>query len=366
MKPNIFEIATKELSQDAFITWLLKWADDSCKNLDEDLHQCGKEFVSALIKKQNPNFSESINKVEAGRQWENIDVWAEVNDKYFIIIEDKINSSEHSDQLKRYKEIAEKWCQENNKEKPICIYLKTGNECEANLKKIKEKGYSIFSRKDFIDLFNKFEQIKNNIFVDFRDRMSQIEDLTNRYKVEKISEWKDPKCDEYKYFEWQGFYMAIETKIENKGWFYVDNPNGGFLCFLLTWGLYCERYPIYIQLEEKKLCFKISTDPRHVDLPEGEKRKIRRETRNEFCSILIEKAKQKGYNEIRKPDMSGNGSYMTIAIVEQKDWLGADEDIVNVDKVVENLKKYLAFLREFVIEYNEEIEKGFMIKYNKK
>ena len=85
-KPNIFEIATKELSQDAFITWLLKWADDSCKNLDEDLHQCGKEFVSTLIKKQNPNFSESINKVEAGRQWENIDVWAEVNDKYFIII----------------------------------------------------------------------------------------------------------------------------------------------------------------------------------------------------------------------------------------------------------------------------------------
>ena len=42
------------------------------------------------------------------------------------------------------------------------------------------------------------------------------------------------------------------------------------------------------------------------------------------------------------------------------------ELLVNVDKVVENLKKYLAFLREFVIEYNEEIEKGFMIKYNKK
>jgi len=81
-------------------------------------------------------------------------------------------------------------------------------------------------------------------------------------------------------------------------------------------------------------------------------KKIRRETRNEFCSKLIQKAKQKGYNEIRKPDMSGNGSCMTFAVVEQKDWLGADEDIVNVDKVVENLKKYLAFLREFVAEYS--------------
>ena len=369
-RPNIFEIATKELSQDAFITWLLMWANDSYKATDEDLHQCGKEFVSTLIKKQYPDFSESINKVEAGRQWKKIDVWAKVNDKYLIIIEDKTNSREHSKQLEKYKKTAEKWCQEHNKEKPICIYLKTGNECKASLEKIEEEEYSIFDRKDFINLLNKFGQIKNNIFSDFYKRMLQIEKLTNRYKDKQISDWKDSKkdskCDECKYYAWQGFYMAIETKIENKGWFYVDNPNGGFLCFLLTWGLYCERYPIYIQLEEKKLCFKISTDPRHVDLPEGEKRKIRRETRNEFCSILIEKAKQKGYNEIRKPDMSGNGSYMTIAIVEQKDWLGADEDIVNVDKVVENLKKYLAFLREFVIEYNEEIEKGFMIKYNKK
>ena len=152
-KPNIFEIATKELSQDAFITWLLKWADDSCKNLDEDLHQCGKEFVSTLIKKQNPNFSESINKVKAKRQKEKIDVWTEVNDKYLIIIEDKINGGQHSDQLKRYKEIAEEWCQEHNKEKPICIYLKTGNESEKSFKIAEEKGYSIFNRKDFIDLF---------------------------------------------------------------------------------------------------------------------------------------------------------------------------------------------------------------------
>ena len=342
-RPNIFEIATKELSQDAFITWLLKWADDSCKNLDEDLHQCGKEFVSTLIKKQNPNFSGFINKVKAKRQKQKIDVWAEVNDKYLIIIEDKINGGQHSDQLKRYKEIAEKWCQEHNKEKPICIYLKTGNECKANLEKIEEKGYSIFSRKDFIDLFNKFEQIKNNIFSDFYERMLQIEKLTNRYKDKQISDWKRA--------DWEGFYKAIETKIENKGWFYVDNPNGGFIGFILV-RLQCERYPIYIQLEEKKLCYKISTDSKDVELPEEEMKKIRREIRNEFCSKLIQKAKQKGYDEIRKPDMSGNGSCMTFAVVEQKDWLGENEDIVNVDKVVENLKKYLEFSKEFVEECN--------------
>ena len=358
-RPNIFEIATKELSQDAFITWLLKWADDSCKNLDEDLHQCGREFVSTLIKNQYPDFSESINKVEAGRQWKKIDVWAEVNDKYLIIIEDKTNSREHSKQLEKYKETAEKWCQENNKEKPICIYLKTGNECEANLKKIKDKKeYYIFDRKDFINLFNKFEQqIKNNIFVDFRERMLQIDNLTNGYKV-KISDWngKDSKCDECKYYAWQGFYMAIETKIENEGWGYMDNRSGGFLGFILLDSLKCGQYPIFIQLEQETFVFKISTNPEKVGLPEEEIKKIRKQVRNEISSKLIEKAKQKGYNEIIKPSRFGEGVYMAIAIVEQKNWLGADEDIVNVEKVVENLKKYLAFSKEFVEEYNKKIE----------
>ena len=126
MKPNIFDIATKELSQDAFITWLLTFADNDNQQYDKELNLCAKEFVSMLIKKQIPNFNDPIDTVKAGRQWENIDIWAEVNGKYLIIIEDKTISSEHSNQLERYKEIAEKWCSENKYETPICIYLKTG------------------------------------------------------------------------------------------------------------------------------------------------------------------------------------------------------------------------------------------------
>lgn len=339
MKPNIFEIATKELSQDAFITWLLKWADDSCKNLDEDLHQCGKEFVSALIKKQNPNFSEFINKVEAGRQWENIDVWAEINDKYFIIIEDKTNSKEHSKQLEKYKNFEEEWRVKNNKEKAVCIYLKTGNESKENFKDIEKKGYSVFERKDFLSLFEKFPNIKNDIFVDFKERILQIEEITNSYKNKKISEWK--------YFEWQGLYQVIEEKMGIGNWEY-QKAMGRFWKYWFNIDGRAGDYPLYIQLEQNKLCFKISTDPKDVEFPED---KTRGQVRNDFYFKLIEKAQQKGYDEIRKPSKFGNGDHMTFAIVEQKDWLG--EDIVDVDKVVENLKKYLEFLREFVKEYNK-------------
>lgn len=338
-RPNIFEIAIKELSQDAFITWLLMWADDSYKDTDEDLHQCGKEFVSTLIKNQYPNFSESINKVEAGRQWKKIDVWAKVNDKYLIIIEDKINSREHSKQLEKYKEIAEKWCQENNKEKPICIYLKTGNECKASLEKIeeeKEKGkkYHIFSRKDFINLLNKFEQIKNNIFVDFRERMLQIDNLTNGYKDKQISKWEG--------YEWQGFYMAIEDKVKHIEWGYRNTVARGFWSFWLTWEKVGD-VSIYSQIEQGRLCFKIKT--------ESEKSKNWNEIRDEFYELISAKGKKYGCECIKKPKRKGNGPSMNYAIVEQKDWLG--EGVIDVDKAVENLNQYLRILREFVEEYNE-------------
>ncbi len=39
-KPNLFQIATKELSQDGFFTWLIQWADSTYFN-----NKCGQFAV---------------------------------------------------------------------------------------------------------------------------------------------------------------------------------------------------------------------------------------------------------------------------------------------------------------------------------
>lgn len=43
-KPNIFRLATKELSQDGFFTWLLQWADNNHKQHDQNLNETAKDF----------------------------------------------------------------------------------------------------------------------------------------------------------------------------------------------------------------------------------------------------------------------------------------------------------------------------------
>lgn len=330
--PNIFEIATKELSQDAFITWLIKWADDSFKSRNENLHSIAKFFLKRIFDLQKINLSEEIVSVKAGRQWENIDIWIDVNNKYSIIIEDKTNTGQHSGQLERYKKTASEWCCKNNYKHPICIYLKTGNESRHKIKEIENIGYSVITRKDIISILEK-ELINNDIFTDFLSNLKRIDMSFDSWKNKKIGKWE--------WNEWQGFFQALDEKVHLIDWNYVPNANGGFLNAVINWE-YKDSFPFYIQLEENKLAFKISTHP--DDISESISSSLRRrEIRNKFYMLIIEKALLSEFKEITKPTRFGNGNYMTVAIVEQDDWLGKKDELVNIDKVVQNIEKYKEF-----------------------
>lgn len=339
MRPNIFDIATKELSQDAFITWLLKWADKSEHTVDEkdlQLHLCAQEFVQQLIAKQHPGIISEPYRVVAGRQWKNIDIWAEVysnTENFLIIIEDKIHSGEHSNQLAKYKEMASRWCIEE-KFKLVCIYLKTGSEPESSLKIIQEEhGFSIFSRKDFIMLLDKYEKIDNHILIDYRKWLRDIENSYRAYEIKNINEWND-QC-------WIGFYQFIEKEIGLINWHYVNPPaGGGFWNACINWENWGD-YPVYLQIEQGKLCFKISTDPYDVEIPEGFNRS---KIRNDLYSIIISKANLAELKEIRRPDRFGNGKYMTVAMVDRDVWLGEGNFPINKEKVIKGIIKYKEFL----------------------
>lgn len=68
--------------------------------------------------------------------------------------------------------------------------------------------------------------------------------------------------------------------------------------------------------------------------------------RNEWCSILIAKGKEFGYNEITRPNRFGNGNYMTCAIISPGYWLGDAEKTIDTIALVDRLKKYKQFLLE--------------------
>jgi len=317
-RPNLFSYATSELSQDAFICWLLAWASPEHEKTDPYLHQCGVGFVRALFSKHSKDAPSQIEKIEVDKQDNNIDVLCIINGMYPILIEDKTGSKNHSNQLVRYLENVKN---RNYKEENIIpIYFKTEDQCDYS--DVLAKGYRVFSRSDFLDVLNSDAGLKvsNQIFTDYRDYLQSISDHVDRYKTLSMSEWA--------WYQWVGFYIALREKadtLKDGKWDYVPNKSGGFLGF---WWYWDDNTGTYLQLEEGKLCFKIEVGD--VDK--------RAEKKWEWHNKIMEAAKRSPLH-VKKPSRLRNGHWMTVAVVDD-DYRSANKDgTLNMAETIEIIQQ---------------------------
>ena len=311
--PNIFSYATSELSQDAMIVWLLQWASPEYGEADPDLHRTGKEFVRLLAGKSDDFHIESVS---VGRQWENIDIWAEINDNTFLIIEDKTGTTIHDDQLERYKISVKR--EYSGKRTDLCYaYVKTSEEPRSVLMSIEQSGFKTISRAEILRCLNGYRG-NDTLMVSYRKHLQGIEDSVMSYKTLPEKKWG--------WNAWQGFYKELESRVDIDSWGYVANPSGGFLG--AWWHFIDEKdCTMYLQLEQGKLCFKISYEG------EGDRSEVRfRE------HIKLMKLAQGRFPEIRRPDRFGTGTYMTIAVVDEESLFGNGP--VNFDNLTTKLKEY--------------------------
>lgn len=292
MKPNLFNYATSELSQDAFLLWLLEWANPSNSEYDPELHLTSKVFLRRII---DVDDKFDIKSVVCKKQQYHIDVLAIVNNEIAVIIEDKINTQEHGNQIARYRQQLETALGSQYDIK--CVYLKTGNECLTNLRKNADSGnFKIFMRRDLLRILEKSDS-DNVILRDFVSRIKFIEECTNQYKSKPYHEWMHIGV------AWQGFYSWLEDNLgDYLEWRYVSNPNGGF------WGCYwhwkwCKafNFGIYLQIEQNRICFKADSKPN---------RDCIKKCREKIFSIALEKNLKIEKSRFHK------GNFATICFVD--------------------------------------------------
>lgn len=114
IEPNIFEFATSELSQDAFLCYLMSFGKSGYKDKNTEEYKLAHSFLKEL------GVNEDIEEIK--RQENHIDVLI-LTESYAVILEDKTFSKEHSEQLKRYNEI----CKSKYFDKKVkLLYFKTG------------------------------------------------------------------------------------------------------------------------------------------------------------------------------------------------------------------------------------------------
>lgn len=331
MKPNIFAHATRELSQDAFFAWLLEWADNRNREFDQGLNDVAKDFVRLLLNKTEDYV---IDKVEVRKQWQNIDISVEVNDEYFIVIEDKTNTREHSGQLKRYEDIANAYCESKNLE-PILRYLKTGNESRLNLLEVEKQKFIPLDRNSILKTLANRKN-KNSIFADFVDYLQILENNTNSIQTIKsiTTEWKAA----------EGFYMSLENKISGAGWGSVPNQSGGFLG-LWYYGIQSNYCNIYIQIENTVNKSLAIEDRIKVVLKISEWDKSLDKLYSTFEELKII-GNTKGIYLV-KPKKFRIGSTSTLAVLENA-FSANEDDSFDVDDFVSILKQLEKTLDAFL------------------
>jgi len=313
-KPNLFDFATGELSQDAFVCWLLTWANPKYRATDEALHRTGRALLERLLGLSGIVPPGEVAALEVRRQYKKIDILVLVNDDIALLIEDKTDSFEHSGQLARYLEAVRN---EFPARKVAAVFLKTGDQCDYG--SVKQAGYSCFLRRDFLDVLRKGEEagVRNDVFVDFIAYLRAIEEAVGSYRHVPVREWGSNQR------RWAGFFTALQERLGEGRWKYVANPSGGFMCFHYHW-----NGDKYLQLEEDQLCFKIMVEDKGQQVAAWQA----------WHDVLMAEARGSEL-QVTRPGRRGTGTWMTVAVLTGEYRQADAAGLLDMDRTVAVLKK---------------------------
>lgn len=200
MRNNIFDYATGELSQDAFICWCANWFNDnSNQKLQEMSIELMKLFAGVDVIKSVSicrQFSRDVY-IEAKKYALKIDVLIIVNDSIAVIVEDKTYTSEHDNQIQRYVD-GLNYLVDNAKEgenfygiKDIrTVFLKTGfmyddDKCV--------KSDVVISGDEFLKILSKYagnSEILDSYITHLENNLKWYKDFGNyEENTDSISNW---------------------------------------------------------------------------------------------------------------------------------------------------------------------------------
>ena len=341
-RPNLFEYATSELSQDAFLCWLLKWADPACRSVSRALHEAGMDLIRILSAEKNL-LPQQVNSIRVDKQLGHIDVLCTINEdedtRAAILIEDKRGTQEHSKQLERYKELLSRGFPED---RIIPVYVQTGDQSDYRI--VRSQGYSVVSRPCLLKALEKRVDARreSDILDGFLRHLRAIEN--------DVQSWESKAPEEWSWNAWKGFYMKLQSlpspSIQG-GWNYV--PIGDFLCYWFgDWDSSEGIDETWLHINQSKgtLCFRIRISGSVSDTT------ARYALRDYWHNCITSRCEELGI-PARKPERFGRISSVTLTVaeIEHKDWLLVQNGHIDIDATVSKMEACVDVVR-YCVKYS--------------
>lgn len=220
-RPNIFDYATKELSQDAMICWLLE-----CCNCDGVYKSIGEDFIRRFIFAEDGANHEELRLLRTNLQYYRMDVFALIlkgNTIHPVIFENKTDTFLSNHQLQDYCNkvmdwlSSDKWLNELKKKHQLSDDCKWGQVQYLLFK----TGYIFESQKEFFDEKKTIVLDKHNsdnICVEIRDIDDILEFLCRNIKSDQLVSDYFQSCQKKKDEQQEAFdfWDSTDSKKRNK------------------------------------------------------------------------------------------------------------------------------------------------------
>ncbi|MBH8571329.1 PD-(D/E)XK nuclease family protein [Microvirga sp. STS02] len=340
-RPNLFQYATSELSQDAMLCWLLAWSPSMYAQVEPELHALATKFIDLAFSKHGLPLPGVISTIEVRRQVSNVDILATINGTFELLIEDKAGTQEHSDQLVRY---LANWQQQKRPGQCVVpVYVQTGEQ--SNFQNVLNAGFQPITRTELLSLMDEVisDANGNAILADFYAYLKDLEHQFQAFQTIPLNQsWPERA--------WRGFFSALQQHLGQGDWGHVPTASKGFAGFWWNWLGPVGAAEPYLQLEYGRLCFKLSaftaSDTRKIELARTWQRKLT-------------KVSEKGEISITKPRRYKEGKTMTAAI-SAVDYRVADTTgLIDMVATVAVLKQAEVLLRQAARIMNEQPKAAF-------
>ena len=282
--PNLFTFATSELSQDAVLAYLFAWADEKYKAEHEKLYELGRALIAEMAvaakverdstavatTEQLATLTElpAYDRVLVKRQLDKIDIVVFLDPEFetlgnehskvksakaALLIEDKVFTSEHSGQLKKYLSGFDYGVA---KDSVYPVFYKTG--LQAGYASERAAGFAQYSRNKMLELLSTHQEATKGDTI-LSQYHSYLQGLTNKYAAGR--EFVPTGGAKNNGFAWQGFMHELAKKVSVFGelnWEYVHNHQGGFFGMWWRGGTKVSEsnfsdVVVYLQLHESLL-----------------------------------------------------------------------------------------------------------------
>jgi hypothetical protein len=214
---NIFSFAKKELTQDAFLMWLIANHDSN----DKDVSQMSKRLLSEITKLKIIDFTKLEVKELSSQKWK-IDVFVNLeidNQPHLILIEDKVDSTEHSNQLKNYMDKVNQIYPLHRKH---FIYYKTNMLFEGEREKVERHGWEVYDIEKIKNMFCEHcDSYNHYLLVNYTNHIRDLYEklagtLPSDIKIWEMKHW----LNYYNSRSWQFPNCTVELRNHQNRYYY--------------------------------------------------------------------------------------------------------------------------------------------------